>query len=497
MVASGTAIARSRSTTRITLPHSRTETKRMNYTANEFFWFFGITFVLYYLIGNGSFQVLFVVAASLLFYAWESPSLLIVFLASWLITGLTSYGVIAGRSLRMSRTFAVLGVVANLVLLGFFKYKFLFIDSSASVSQTSARSPAEWLLLAPLPIGISFYTFHGISLLVDAYRGSAAINDSATGGLAKYLNKTLLYLVFFPQLIAGPIIKAKDFYPQVSAKKFSDIEWSICFRILVTGYFLKSVIADNLAEQTYWIAYPYFQWKSSGELLLMLYGYSAQIFADYAGYSLIAVGLARLLGYRLPDNFNFPYVSSSISEFWRRWNISLSSWLRDYLYVPLGGSQRGRVRTYLNLMIVMFLGGLWHGAAWSFAVWGLWHGIGLALERPWLGSRFMTSTGRLARGIRIFLVFNFVTIGWLFFKLQEFSHAQLYLWSLVHNQATGIDTSALYYIVIFSSAVALYHVFSLFKSRIPRTVQNILYGFMLFMIATNAGPTTAFIYFQF
>lgn len=469
----------------------------MNYTAPEFFWFFAITFTLYYLIRSGPLQVLFLVAASLLFYAWESPSLLVVFLASWLITGLTSYSVIAARTKAGSRKFAVVGVVANLALLGFFKYKFLFVDIPAELSQASARSPAEWLLLAPLPIGISFYTFHGISLLVDAFRGTAAIDDSASGGLAKYLSKTLLYLVFFPQLIAGPIIKAKDFYPQVAVKRFSEIEWSVCFRILVTGYFLKSVIADNLAEQTYWIAYPYFQWKSSIDLLLMLYGYSAQIFADYAGYSLIAVGLARLLGYRLPHNFNFPYVSSSISEFWRRWNISLSSWLRDYLYVPLGGSQHGRFRTYLNLMIVMFLGGLWHGAAWSFAVWGLWHGIGLALERPWLGSRFMSSTSGIARGIRIFLVFHFVTIGWLFFKLQEFSHAQLYLATLLHSSARGIDTSAGYYIIVFSSAVVVYHLFSLIKDRISRTVRDVLYGCMLFLIATNSGPTTAFIYFQF
>ncbi|MFN9911764.1 MAG: MBOAT family O-acyltransferase, partial [Pirellulaceae bacterium] len=219
-----------------------------------------------------------------------------------------------------------------------------------------------------------FYTFHGISLLVDVFRGRNLETFERDKSLYRHLADTLLYLVFFPQLIAGPIIKAKEFYPQVTLKSIRQVDYQGSVRLLILGLFLKTVVADNLSEQTFWIAYPYFLGKSSADLLLLLYGYSAQIFADFAGYSLIAIGLARLLGYQLPDNFHFPYLASSIGEFWRRWHISLSSWLCDYLYIPLGGNQKGAVRTYFNLIIVMFLGGLWHGAAWSFAIWGLWHG---------------------------------------------------------------------------------------------------------------------------
>ena len=469
----------------------------MNYTDGVFLLFFLATFFLYYLLRSGRSQVGLLIVASLFFYAWESPPLLLVFLTSWLITSLSSYGVLVAGNARRAKLFATVGVVSNLALLGFFKYKFLFLDGFSDLARQPPTSLGDWLILAPLPIGISFYTFHGISLLVDVYRGNKAFSATTERGIAKHLADTLLYLVFFPQLIAGPIIKAKDFYPQVSRKRFTEIEFEACFRILVLGYFLKSVIADNLGEQTFWISYPYFQWRSSGDLLIMLYGYSAQIFADFAGYSLIAIGLAKLLGYRLPDNFNFPYLASSVSDFWRRWHISLSSWLRDYLYIPLGGSQNGVFRTYLNLVIVMFLGGLWHGAAWSFAVWGLWHGLGLVLERPWLGSGFMQSTRWPALVIRIFVVFNFVTLGWLFFKLQNFSEAWLYLTTLLHSDVSGVTKPVAFFIAVYGSCVAAYHASSLLGKRIPRLARDLACGAMLFLIVTNAGPSRPFIYFQF
>ncbi|MEO6745824.1 MAG: MBOAT family O-acyltransferase [Caldimonas sp.] len=469
----------------------------MNYTDPVFFVFFALTFALYYALRNGRLQVALLVLASLFFYAWEAPAILGVFLGSWLITGLSSHAVLVARDARRARWLATLGVAANLGLLGFFKYKFLFLPAAAAAAPHSAQSLGEWLLLAPLPIGISFYTFHGISLLVDVYRGNTAIARDAARSTAHYLTDTLLYLAFFPQLIAGPIIKARDFMPQVTAKRFADIDFAACFRLLVLGFFLKSVIADNLSSQTIWIAYPYFQWRSSIDLWLMLLGYSAQIFADFAGYSLIAIGLARLLGYRLPDNFNFPYVATSIADFWRRWHISLSSWLRDYLYIPLGGSQKGPARTYVNLLIVMLLGGLWHGAAWSFAVWGLWHGAGLALERRWLGSQFMRTSQRGIVGLRMLLVFAFVSIGWLFFKLQEFGQALLYLRAMVVNPASGVSTGMALLVLLYASAVALYHLASLRRTRIPALAKEALYGVMLFLIVTSAGPSTPFIYFQF
>lgn len=436
-------------------------------------------------------QLAVLVAASLFFYAWESPLLLLVFMLAWFITSVTSYFVLTSSSQR-AKFYATIGVMANLSLLGFFKYKFLFIHPA---HHAIASSLGEWLILAPLPIGISFYTFHGISLLVDSFRGTYVRNSELQ--IRSHLGETLLYLVFFPQLIAGPIIKARDFFPQVERKSIWDIDFAGCARILILGLFLKMVIADNLSEQTFWIAYPFFQWKSKLDLMVMIYGYSAQIFADFAGYSLIAIGLAKLLGYRLPQNFNFPYFSTSISDFWRRWHISLSSWLRDYLYIPLGGNRKGEVRTYVNLILVMLLGGLWHGAAWSFAIWGLWHGIGLALERKWLASAFMTSDHRVSLMIRQFVVFNFVTIGWVFFKLQDFSDATLYLERMVHNDVTGISKKIDMMILIYAAAVFIYHVASVYRDRITQQFKDVIYGVMLFFVITSAGPSTPFIYFQF
>ncbi len=471
----------------------------MNYTDSIFILFFSITFVAYYLVHKAQLQLLILVIASLFFYAWQSPPLLAIFLCSWFVTSLSSYGVLVANSPSRAKVFAAGGVIINLLLLGFFKYKFLVIQNLSALPHQDPQTLGEWLILAPLPIGISFYTFHGISLLIDIYRGNAAIFAERRPNLNQHLKETLLYLVFFPQLIAGPIIKARDFYPQVALKRYQDIDFPGCFRILVLGYFLKSVIADNISEQTYWIAYPYFLWKSSGDLLLLLYGYSAQIFADFAGYSLIAIGLAKLLGYKLPDNFNFPYLSSSISEFWRRWHISLSSWLREYLYIPLGGNQKGIARTYVNLIIVMLLGGLWHGAAWSFAIWGLWHGMGLVLERPWLDTPVFTSTNPVLKGARIFAVFNFVTIGWLFFKLQDFSQAWIYLTALLHSNAGGITAiSKVNVILIFYSVfIFAYHVLNQYKNVLPGAMKDFLYGAMLFLIVTNPGPSAPFIYFQF
>lgn len=471
----------------------------MNYTDSIFLLFFSTTFVAYYLAHKLRLQLVILIVASLFFYQWKSPPLLLIFLCSWFITGLSSYGVLFADSHYRAKLFATSGVAINLLLLGFFKYKFLVIQSGSSSYHKVPETLGEWLIIAPLPIGISFYTFHGISLLVDIYRGNTPISKRRPS-LVEHLSETLLYLVFFPQLIAGPIIKAKDFLPQITLKKFQEIDFSGSFRILVLGYFLKSVIADNLSEQTFWISYPYFQYRSSGDLLLLLYGYSAQIFADFAGYSLIAIGLAKLLGYNLPDNFNFPYLSSSISNFWRRWHISLSNWLRDYLYFPLGGSKNGRGRTYINLIIVMFLGGLWHGAAWSFAIWGLWHGFGLVLERPWLDSWVFTSSNSFIKAIRIFIVFNFVTIGWLFFKLQDFSQAWAYIAAIVVNHVGGITAVSkwtCFLIFCYSFFIFSYHVLHLYKTLLPKLLKDFLYGVMLFLIVTNRGPSVPFIYFQF
>jgi alginate O-acetyltransferase complex protein AlgI len=269
---------------------------------------------------------------------------------------------------------------------------------------------------------------------------------------------------------------------------------------LVLGYFLKMVIADNLKDFTFWIAYPYFQAHATINLIVMLLGYSCQIFADFAGYSLIAIGLAKLFGYNFGINFNFPYISSSFKDFWKRWHISLSSFLMEYLYLPLGGNRKGKYRTYLNLMITMLLGGLWHGAAWSYAVWGCFHGALLAIERF-----FTTDNNKTPHPIIVFfnriLVFVLVTLGWLLFKLPEFSHVVAYIKTIYKNTSYSYDWTLCFNIFIYSVPVFIYHGFYLIKDKkiyqYVRKFEYLIYGLMLFLILTNSGSSGAFIYFQF
>ena len=242
----------------------------------------------------------------------------------------------------------------------------------------------------------------------------------------EHFRNTALFKSFFPYLVAGPIVKAHEFYPQIEAKNLQDIAWETAFRCLVVGYFLKMVVADNLKDATFWIEYPHFLRHSSVGLLALLFGFSMQIFADFAGYSLIAIGLGHLFGYNLPTNFNFPYLSRSFSEFWKRWHISLSTWLRDYLYFPLGGNRKGKIRTYLNLFIVMFLGGLWHGASWKYAVWGSFHGLALAVERLFR-NKINLPRHWVLDSLRVLVVFSFVTFAWLLFRLPTLKQVYDYL----------------------------------------------------------------------
>jgi alginate O-acetyltransferase complex protein AlgI len=437
--------------------------------------------------------VMLLIIASFVFYAWNFPLLLLLLIGSILINWSVTYGILSISDSAGKKGLATLGVILNLGILAFFKY-------SPLIGQTlfpAASATADFLLAIPLPIGISFFIFQGISLVVDTYRGRELKLQGATSRPVSLLGAVAFYIAFFPQLIAGPIVKAHDFLPQVKRKFFRDIDWATAFRFLVTGYFLKMVVADNLKDFTYWMSYPYFQGLAKTDAAGLLFGYSVQIFADFAGYSLIAIGTARLFGYVLMDNFNYPYIASSFSDFWRRWHISLSTFLKEYLYIPLGGNQKGAFRTYLNLMITMVLGGLWHGAAWSYAVWGIFHGVALALERLARDWNFRPLTNMWLRRI---WVFGLVTVGWLLFRLPEFSYALLYLQKIVINEPIG-NLERVGLVLAYSSPVVLYHLAYLYvdkETKIYRDyLQPVVYGTMLFLILTNAGSSGDFIYFQF
>ena len=458
-----------------------------------------VTFCIYYLPLLRPLQRMVLVAASMIFYGAHHPLLLTLLVGSILTNVFFRY-ILAKQTLPVARVCLSLGVSANLGILGVFKYSGLLAESI--LKPFTDRDCVESLMHIPLPIGISFFTFQGISLLVDTFR--ARTNNELRVLLAEkeaqhWLDVTL-FISFFPQLVAGPIVKAHEFLPQIKPRLLRDVNWTFVFHKLAIGYFLKMVVADNLKTFTQWIEYPVFHTKSTLTLLTMLFGYSMQIFADFAGYSLIAIGGAAIYGYRLKDNFDFPYISASFAEFWRRWHISLSSFLREYLYIPLGGNRKGGPRTYFNLMITMLLGGFWHGAAWSYAVWGFAHGVALAAER-FISGFFAGWRSGLPRIAAMMFVFTYVTFAWLLFKLPNFDNVIEFFQALTSNLRLRPDYGIMLKILLYSSPVMAYHLYHCarhaIRGHMRDRVESLAFGTMLFLIATNSGPAADFIYFQF
>ena len=467
----------------------------MLFNSFPFLLLLSITFIIYYLPLFSRFQVLTLIASSLFFYAFNQPVLVLLLLFSVSINIVSSYLIVYGDP-KYRKTFAVLGVVLNLSILIFFKYTGLIYTAFFK----GGNAVGDFIMTLPLPIGISFFTFQGISLVVDVYQekympGTAIVPKS----FLKHSERIMFFKGFFPQLISGPIVKAHDFFPQIGPKKLGEVDWNSVFKKLVVGYFLKMVVADNLGNFTFWMDYPHFIGASSTRLLALLFGYSCQIFADFAGYSLIAIGLAKLFGYDFPKNFDFPYISTSFRDFWKRWNISLSSFLMIYLYIPLGGNKKGKVRTYFNLMVTMLLGGLWHGAAWSYAVWGFMHGLALVVERLISGKK-ESSPGFFIKLLRGLMVFSYVSLAWLLFKLPNFYNVIEYVQSIFHNTRLEIDPMALY-VLLYSIPVVFYHLFYLHAQKpliiYLKKFDYVFYGLMIFLIFFNSGPSQPFIYFQF
>jgi D-alanyl-lipoteichoic acid acyltransferase DltB (MBOAT superfamily) len=309
-----------------------------------------------------------------------------------------------------SRVLLAVGIVGNLGLLAWFKYYEFFAESlKNSLADIGIDAPVP-LLQITLPIGISFFTFQAISYLVDISRGQIKPMwplDFAT------------YLSFFPHLVAGPIVRASEFAPQLDAPPRPDrVPVTGAFLLILLGLFKKVVISSYLGTELVDPVFALPGEHTSPEILLATYGYAIQIYADFSGYTDIAIGCALLLGFQFPQNFNNPYRALSLQDFWRRWHMTLSRWLRDYLYVPLGGSRGSTIFTYRNLMITMVLGGLWHGAAWTFVVWGAIHGAGLIVERLIRGGGEPSANG-WAVAVRWVVTFHIVCLAWIFFRAES------------------------------------------------------------------------------
>jgi D-alanyl-lipoteichoic acid acyltransferase DltB (MBOAT superfamily) len=375
--------------------------------------------VIYVTVGslereNGR-RKLFLLLASWFFYAawdWRFVGLLI-------LSGLINYSaaaLIAGApDARRRKLVLVAGVGANLLILGFFKYFDFFLEQLGALLDLMHWKRDLPLLRIVLPVGISFFTFQGVSYVVDVYRGKCPP--------ARSLLDVMLLMSFFPHLVAGPIVRASDLLPQFAKSPRLDRRMaSEGFLMVAWGLFKKTVIASELS--TGLVDPVFFDPASHGavDLVAATYGYAAQIYCDFSAYSDIAIGVAALLGYRFPRNFDQPYRSTSLQEFWRRWHISLSSWLRDYLFIPLGGSRGGLVMTCRNIMITMLLGGLWHGANLKFLAWGGLHGMGLSAERIWSETK-PKSWAPWPAWLGLIVTFHLVCLGWILFRADSFGAA--------------------------------------------------------------------------
>ncbi len=474
----------------------------MLFCSREFLIFFALVFSLYWAIPWKQARVGLLLIASFVFYASWSKELAGIVVLSATLDYFLALGMESSRRVGLRRLLLLVSITANLGLLCYFKYANFFLQSLQEALQRCGVPGVLPVLQVILPIGISFYTFEAINYTVDVYRQQT----KAERNLAHFL----VFILFFPHLVAGPIVRARDFLHQVRRKKrWNWIRAAVGCEYVLLGVFKKLVVADRmglLAEAVF--AHPtHFRVEC---VWIGVIAYALQIYCDFSGYSDLALGTAHLLGYRLAQNFDMPYLSRNIAEFWRRWHISLSSWLRDYLFIPLGGSRGTLWQTCRNLMITMTLGGLWHGASWTFVVWGVLHGLLLVLHRLF---RLVTDRVRvLAQVLRspgatpfcVVLTFLCVCLGWVFFRAQTFGGALLVFKHLVVSggtEALPMPKTAFWVVLALVATGHLLGKMQVWKripSLVPAPIVGIAYSLGLTLTLVLAPPTgQTFIYFQF
>ena len=440
----------------------------------------------------------FMLAASYFFYGfwnWRFVGLLVV---STLANQFFAVR-IEGSEAETRRRMLIAGAVSvNLGLLGYFKYYGFFVDSVNSTLDTLGLGGSLPLIQVTLPVGISFFTFQALSYVIDIYRRKLAVAPPLDFAV---------YLAFFPQLVAGPIVRGTELLPQFKGRRDPRrIDASRAFYLIAIGLAKKVVIADFLASNLVDGVFASPGQYGSLEILVAVYAYSVQIYADFSAYSDIAIGVALLLGFRFPDNFNAPYTAVSIQDFWRRWHMTLSRWLRDYLYIPLGGNRGAGLLTQRNLMLTMLLGGLWHGAAWRFVIWGGLHGAWLVWERSREARRtepLVVTAGLQFR--RRFVTFNLVSFAWIFFRSSSLSTAWEMIRRLVTEWGGGIDAVTIPILLAIAVGIgaqyvtrpAVDRVLAGFSRLAPAAQGGVLAVALLAIDALANEGVAAFIYFQF
>ncbi|MFY0626292.1 MAG: MBOAT family protein [Reichenbachiella sp.] len=467
------------------------------------FLFFITTFIIiYYSVKSKNIKVWLCLVGSYFFYSWWDWRFLSLILLSTAID--FNIGILIRKYPWKKKVFLLISIIANLGILATFKYLNFFISSFQDINMLLGFQTSVQTLNIILPVGVSFYTFQTLSYTIDIYRGNLKPETS-------YLNFST-FVAFFPQLVAGPIVRASHFLPQLRKNHiFNGHNFISGIRLIAVGFFKKIVIADSAAliiDRAFELPESY----SSINLIIVIILYAIQIYCDFSGYSDIAIGVARLLGYHFPMNFNFPYFAKNFSDFWSRWHISLSSWLKDYLYISIGGNRKGQFSTYINLMVTMILGGLWHGASWNFIVWGLLHGLYLIFQRlfaiPFNRIRFEFNyiTKQALLLMSILITFSLTCFAWIFFRSQNFEQAMtiihrifsfndLSIGSIKHKVITlKIVVLAVGFMV--SEIVLFRQKSNLIITEIPaRAIQTAILLWLIILFGTYSS--NQFIYFQF
>jgi len=483
-----------------------------------YFWaFFAVVMSLYLVVYKKiAARNIYLFAISLFFYYKTSGLYFFLLIFSTIVDYFIGYGIFNSDKKLKRKLLLALSIFVNLFVLSYFKYSYLAVDSVNYLLGTHFEVVdvlAKWsnnftgshfdIDRIILPVGISFFTFQTISYSIDIYREKVKpVRNILDFGF---------YVSFFPQLVAGPIVRASEFIPQLYEKyKLTRTEFGFAVFMILNGLLKKMFVSDYISVNYIDRVFANPRIFSGFENLMALYGYSIQVYADFSGYTDIAIGIALLMGFRLPKNFNSPYKAMNVGDFWKRWHISLSTWLKDYLYIPLGGSRKGKLRTNINLMITMLLGGLWHGASWQFVIWGGLNGIGLVIYKYWRKISPFTGDNRLLPKIlAIFITFNFITFTRIWFRSETMEIAN----GIMYQIANSFNFSQIGVIIVSYYKIFAMMFFAMLIHWLPTKIKDgykkifvqtphwlkvIIIVIVIFLIyQVRSSEIQPFIYFQF
>ena len=436
--------------------------------------------------------------ASVVFYAWGAPDFVLILLASTVANFYLVKAMHRAQRNAMKKLWCTLAILLSLGLLAYFKYANFFVDNANALLAALGLGAMGWTKVL-LPIGISFFTFQSITYVIDTYRG---INAPM-----RRLTDYMVYIIMFPQLIAGPIVRYTDIADQITARR--RLRWEEClqgFYRFVIGLAKKVLIADVIGRTVDVVLAGDLAALDSGTAWITIMAYTMQLYFDFSGYSDMAIGLGRIMGFRFPENFDNPYTSASISEFWRRWHITLGAFMRNYLYIPLGGNRHGTARTYLNLWVVFLLSGLWHGASWNYVIWGAYHGFFLVLER-------LLGINKQRKAWRIIPTFIILLVGWAIFRIEDLPSCWTFIQRLFCFDFSGFALAdhPQYYATLLVALVFSFLTLLPLGKRLERWVFYTRYGntqltaawiiacllFVCCLVTLTATKFSPFIYFRF